>query len=109
VGGDEFVLLLSPLEDTDAWQPIVQRVLDELARPCQLTLPCAGAGDRAAQPLPLQLQLQIHASVGVAVYPADAREARSLMQLADAALYQAKAAGKGCARRHGDARRCPHA
>ncbi|MFM2069090.1 MAG: hypothetical protein RLZZ584_3999, partial [Pseudomonadota bacterium] len=109
VGGDEFVLLLSPLEDTDAWQPIVQRVLDELARPCQLTLPCARAGDRAAQPLPLQLQLQIHASVGVAVYPADAREARSLMQLADAALYQAKAAGKGCARRHGDARRCPHA
>src|ERR1700709_2010708 len=40
------------------------------------------------------MTLQISCSVGVAMYPADGHDINSLMQNADAAMYQAKAAGR---------------
>ncbi len=85
VGGDEFVLVLANLDTVEAYVPVVERVLAELALPCDI-----GVDDL----------VHITASAGVAVYPLDAAEARGLMQLADAALYQAKAAGKNRVCRH---------
>lgn len=85
IGGDEFVLLLSNLDDAQAYGPVVERVMTELALPYDIGV------DR---------EVHMTASAGVALYPLDASEARALMQLADAALYQAKAAGRNCVRRH---------
>jgi predicted signal transduction protein with EAL and GGDEF domain len=57
-----------------------------------------------AQPLLLEgLNLQIGASVGVALAPRDAADAETLMCHADAAMYAAKAAGRGTVRLHGAA------
>ena len=40
------------------------------------------------------VELDIHASVGISLFPFDAADAQTLLQHADAAMYQAKAAGR---------------
>ena len=39
--------------------------------------------------------LRLSATVGIALYPVDAAEARSLVRAADTAMYRAKCAGRG--------------
>jgi GGDEF domain-containing protein len=46
--------------------------------------------------------LQVSVSVGIAVYPDDAADARSLIGLADAAMYRSKRRGGGSFTFHGD-------
>ena len=47
------------------------------------------------QPLSVSgVELDIHASVGISLFPFDASDAQTLLQHADAAMYQAKAAGR---------------
>lgn len=75
-GGDEFVVLL---EDTDRDQAM--RLAEELIR-------------ALSAPYPAVLQ-QVGASAGIAMFPQDAADLDSLLELADRALYAAKAAGRG--------------
>ncbi len=79
IGGDEFVAVLTDLEDTSASIDLLNRLLAAAALPVQVG----------------HLNLQISASLGVTFYP-QARdiEADQLLRQADQAMYQAKVAGK---------------
>ncbi|MDB5026862.1 MAG: cph2 4, partial [Candidatus Eremiobacteraeota bacterium] len=76
-GGDEFVILLSTINDPAELQMVSQRLLRRLAAPVTVR-------DR---------QLYVSASMGVAVYPEHGRDAEALIAHADAAMYRAKALG----------------
>jgi diguanylate cyclase (GGDEF)-like protein len=74
IGGDEFAVVLPEIGATGA-----------AAFAAKLTRALAGdPGD------PLAL------SIGIALFPADARDARALLAIADRRMYQAKARGGGC-------------
>jgi diguanylate cyclase (GGDEF)-like protein/PAS domain S-box-containing protein len=83
LGGDEFVVVLS--EVTSA-QEVMQVVHDRLIP--EIRAPHVVQG-RA---------LQVSCSVGIALFPQDGEDVDTLMRHADAAMYQAKAAGKDGAR-----------
>ncbi len=78
LGGDEFTVVLEKVKNADAVRVVTARLLDQLSRPY------AVAG----------VEAQLSASIGVSLYPADARTSEDLMRLADAAMYRAKHAGK---------------
>ena len=78
-GGDEFLALLIDCCDTDAGLLCAQKIVDALSAP----YPVDGQ------------QLRLSASVGIALYPSDANEARLLVRAADAAMYRAKCSGRG--------------
>lgn len=79
MGDDEFVAVLTDLEDTAASEPLLNRLLAA-----------------AAQPLLVgELSFQVSASAGVTFYPQTQNiEADQLLRQADQAMYQAKVAGK---------------
>ncbi|HEV7859276.1 MAG TPA: GGDEF domain-containing protein [Pyrinomonadaceae bacterium] len=82
-GGDEFVVVLpeTPIEQAVF---VAERVRDKIARH-------AFTGGR-------RLRLNITASFGVAAFPQHAPSPQQLVACADAAMYEAKAAGKNCIR-----------
>ena len=82
-GGDEFLLLMTDLpgllpEATAAAGQAAERIRRALQEPISLS----------------GVELDIHASVGISLFPFDAADAQALLQHADAAMYQAKAAGR---------------
>jgi len=82
-GGDEFLLLMGDLpgllpEATAAAEQAAERVRRALQQPLSVS----------------GVELDIHASVGISLFPFDADDAQTLLQHADAAMYQAKAAGR---------------
>ncbi|QDL52756.1 bifunctional diguanylate cyclase/phosphodiesterase [Rhodoferax aquaticus] len=79
MGGDEFVAVLSDLQDAQASESLLERMLTAAAAPIP-----SGA-----------LNLQVSASLGVTYYP-QARDidADQLLRQADQAMYQAKLSGK---------------
>jgi diguanylate cyclase (GGDEF)-like protein/PAS domain S-box-containing protein len=80
LGGDEFILLL---EEVDG-RPDVGCVAEKIAR-------CL------AEPFVVaKHELFVSASVGISLYPCDGDEANLLVKNADAAMYEAKAHGRGC-------------
>lgn len=82
LGGDEFVVVLNGVEDVEEISRIVeQRLLPRVRQPHAVE----GA------------ELHVSCSVGIAVYPDDARDIDTLMRHADAAMYQAKAEGRDSA------------
>ncbi len=80
-GGDEFMLLLDdvPGDGRAAAEAVASMLLDELRHPFRV----GGA------------ELQVGGSVGISLCPGDARDAADLLMHADAAMYQAKRAGRG--------------
>jgi diguanylate cyclase (GGDEF)-like protein len=78
LGGDEFTVILAGLERVGSVDRIAQAIVDALERPFEL------AGELAG----------ISASVGIALYPADARELPALLSHADQAMYASKNAGR---------------
>ncbi len=85
LGGDEFAVLQRGAHLPEQALGLAARVVALLAQPLLLD----------------GLNLQIGASVGVALAPRDAGDAQTLMCHADAAMYAAKAAGRGRVRLHG--------
>jgi diguanylate cyclase (GGDEF)-like protein/PAS domain S-box-containing protein len=84
MGGDEFVLLLPGTEGAEALQ---------LAQKLQHTL-------RQPLSLPGMHDYRPHASVGVALYPDDAKTSEALLRHADMAMYAAKTSGRDRAERY---------
>ncbi len=81
-GGDEFLVLLSDLEREGA---------EAAAR-------AAAASLRVALTEPFRIagaEFHVGTSIGISLYPRDAGDAGTLLKHADAAMYQAKAAGRG--------------
>ncbi|MBL8453095.1 MAG: EAL domain-containing protein, partial [Zoogloea sp.] len=77
-GGDEFLVLLTDIRDSDDIAPIVEKIMHTLARPCLL------AGQ----------EMSLSCSVGLAVHPEDGTDFDTLIRNADAAMYNAKEAGR---------------
>ncbi|MGU3666042.1 EAL domain-containing protein [Methylobacterium sp. A49B] len=84
LGGDEFAILTpqGPGCADGSAERLAERILATLA-----------AVPAASGPV-------IATSIGVAVYPDDAQDQRALLSYADAALYRAKAEGRGTCRRY---------
>jgi len=78
-GGDEFMMLLTRLDQPDDAASAARRLIAALARP--FTMP-----DGA--------QEVITASIGIAIFPQDGHNLEELMKRADAAMYAAKVIGK---------------
>ncbi len=83
LGGDEFVVLLPRLADDQIADSVANRILRDLAQPLV-------AGEAV---------LTIPASAGLAITRGSGMLLDDLLREADQALYQAKAEGKGVARR----------
>ncbi|OFS92713.1 hypothetical protein HMPREF3113_11985 [Stenotrophomonas sp. HMSC10F06] len=77
LGGDEFVLVV-PIENDEDVATLASRIIQTVGR----------------EPLLPRHDLQVTASVGIAICPDHAASERQLMAFADAAMYQAKEAGR---------------
>jgi diguanylate cyclase (GGDEF)-like protein/PAS domain S-box-containing protein len=83
LGGDEFTVLLEDLTNPEDAVRVADNIIVALEVPCTLSN---------------NIEVRISASIGISLYPGHGTTALELLQHADAALYQAKAAGRGCAR-----------
>ena len=82
-GGDEFLVLMADLPGSQA---DATRAAEDAAGRLRRAL---------QQPVSLSAaKIDIRASIGISVYPFDAGDAQTLLQHADAAMYEAKAAGR---------------
>jgi len=78
LGGDEFVVLIRDMHDASQAAVVARKILGAAIRPVML----AGR------------ECRVTASIGVAMYPQDGQDERTLMKNADIAMYAAKAEGK---------------
>jgi diguanylate cyclase (GGDEF)-like protein len=83
-GADEFAVVLSRLWKADAAIPVAAQLVQALSEP--FALPQSGHLER--------LTVYVTASVGVAIYPADAVEPEELLKNADIAMSRAKDNGR---------------
>ena len=79
LGGDEFTIFIQELESSEDAISISNIILQELERDFIL-------GNKT---------VKISASIGIAVYPDSAETPNALLQMADVAMYRAKAEGRG--------------
>lgn len=79
LGGDEFVIILTRLKSLSSVELIAENIIRELAKTYTIETSTIISG----------------ASIGIAFYPQDGRDAGELLQKADLAMYRAKAAGRG--------------
>ncbi len=79
LGGDEFAVILPDVSSKQAVAAVAQKIVDALTSPFDL-----GTTAQA---------VRIGISIGIAIYPGDARERDALLKKADQAMYGAKQAG----------------
>ena len=77
-GGDEFVILLSPAEDSSRAKALAARLVRALSQPFDLGF----------------AEVTISLSVGVALFPEDGTTAEEVLRAGDIALYRAKEGGR---------------
>ncbi|MBL4822705.1 MAG: EAL domain-containing protein [Colwellia sp.] len=78
LGGDEFIIILGGLKNTDEIQPIVENLLNQFRNMFIIN----------------SRELLLTTSVGIAIYPNDASDASELLRNADSAMYDAKECGR---------------
>jgi diguanylate cyclase (GGDEF)-like protein/PAS domain S-box-containing protein len=81
LGGDEFVVLLEDIAKPEDAAIVAEEIITDLSKSFSLSQ----ADD-----------VQIGVSIGISLYPQHGDNIELLMDHADAALYQAKNAGRGC-------------
>ena len=79
IGGDEFLAILPKIANRQDVAMVATKLLEALSAPFQL----GGAGREAS----------VGASIGIAIYPADAQDLDKLVKAADTAMYNAKQVG----------------
>ncbi|MDP1526475.1 MAG: EAL domain-containing protein [Rhodocyclaceae bacterium] len=79
-GGDRFSILLTDMDDAPSIATFCERILAAFAAPIE------------AQGQPLTLSV----SIGVAIYPGDGGDTRTLLKNAETALHGAKEEGRAC-------------
>ena len=77
-GGDEFVILLSDIEQTEDAIQLVRKILTTLTDPIDVN----------------GHSLQMTTSIGISIYPDDSASSEMLIKHADTAMYQAKEQGR---------------
>jgi diguanylate cyclase (GGDEF)-like protein/PAS domain S-box-containing protein len=77
-GGDEFVILLTEIEQTKDAAPVAEKLIAAFAEPCLI------GGN----------ELHVTLSIGISIYPDDSPDANGVMKNADTAMYHAKANGR---------------
>ncbi len=78
MGGDEFVLLITNIEDIKELDPVLTRINRKIAEEISLDSHI----------------FSVSASIGVAIYPLDNVDADTLIRHADLSMYEAKQAGR---------------
>jgi diguanylate cyclase (GGDEF)-like protein/PAS domain S-box-containing protein len=78
LGGDEFLVLLPEIDSDSNAGDVARHMADCINRPYRVN----------------GLELMVSASVGVSIYPRDGVDLETLVNNADAAMYQAKQAGR---------------
>ena len=78
ISGDEFMLVLPGLTNVDDASRIAQKILAGLSQPLIIT----------------GHELYVSASLGIAIYPHDAKDVEGLLRNADVAMYRAKETGR---------------
>ena len=78
IGGDEFIVILLDIAGRDQAETVARKIVAAISAPFQL------GG--------LKQSVDIGTSIGIAIYPDDARDADALVKAADAAMYSAKQA-----------------
>jgi diguanylate cyclase (GGDEF)-like protein len=99
-GGDEFVVILNELHTdkslaTEQVRVVAQKIRMSLATPYHLTFSQADGQNT-------QVTHRCSASIGVVVFVSDACDPVDVMQWADAAMYQAKDAGRNAVKFYDD-------
>lgn len=79
IGGDEFALIVDHFDDTAVISTLSQELLDSLKKPIE-----TGG-----------IEIDIGLSIGIALFPQDARDAETLFKQSDVAMYVAKRGGSG--------------
>lgn len=82
MGGDEFIVLLSEIDDPSRAVRVAERLLAALTTPFVID-------DR---------ELFVNATAGISVFPSDGRDAATLLRHADTAMHRAKEQGRGSCR-----------
>jgi predicted signal transduction protein with EAL and GGDEF domain len=82
LGGDEFVVILEETDDAEAVEHVSGNLLSVLGQPLELS----------------GHECHTTASIGIAMYPANGRDAQTLTKNADMAMYLAKEDGKNAFR-----------
>lgn len=77
-GGDEFVMVLSNIDDVQTAITVAQRMQEAVAQPFEIS----------------SKQLLTSLSVGIALFPSDGRDADTLVRKSEMAMFQAKKAGR---------------
>lgn len=77
-GGDEFMILLSHIEEMQDAVMVAEKILYTLNQPFKID----------------SNNIDISASIGIAIYPQHGENAKQLIKNADIAMYQAKGAGR---------------
>ena len=80
VGGDEFALLMPGAITPEAAIQVVENLLSMVAQPIVIS----------------KFTYSMSVSIGIACYPKSTTSASELIELADSAMYRAKAKGKNC-------------
>jgi EAL domain-containing protein (putative c-di-GMP-specific phosphodiesterase class I) len=78
MGGDEFTVLLNPVDSVDGAEDALRRIVEALRAP--LTI--------------LDHKITVSASIGLSVYPDHGEDPATLIRNADLAMYHAKGRGK---------------
>jgi len=78
IGGDEFVIILSSLPETEIVRRIATNLVAQLARPIYIE----------------EVKIGISVSIGISMYPENGTTAEQLIRSADQVMYRVKHAGK---------------
>jgi diguanylate cyclase (GGDEF)-like protein/PAS domain S-box-containing protein len=81
ISGDEFVLLVNPVEDPDHIYGVIDSLLEKLKQPFHIE----------------GFEVFTSASIGVSIYPEHGASYEELRRNADSAMYRAKSGAKGAA------------
>ncbi len=80
LGGDEFTVVLPDIKKHETAAKISQRLIDQFSTPFEID----------------GREVFVGASIGIAIYPDDAKSSSDMVKYADTAMYAAKSMGKMC-------------
>ncbi len=78
IGGDEFVVLLGDINRDEDAARVAERIAKSVGEPYTIS----------------DIEVAVTTTIGISVYPADGRDAETLMKHADVAMYHAKENGR---------------